>query len=272
MINEELAILIQSGLEDLLPALWEQCRRLISKYAWVFYGLHNGQCASCGVTIDDLTQEGYFAMLQAVKAFEPERGYKFLTYIKYPLQTHFNALIGLRTRQVQPLNVCRSLDMPIGKSGDMVFGDLIPDKEAGNTFDEIEFCDFYDVLYKSINKLSPQYRDIIHKRFFQNKTFKECAGANSWQLARERERNALRKLRGDTTIRKTYHEYYSFGIRHIGVKTFKSTHTSSTEAAVMLLEEIRNRRKREETIPSKRTVILADEFERRRRNIMRYVE
>ena len=44
-----------------------------------------------------MKQEGYFAFLDAVQAYSPASGYRFTTYLHYPLQNRINALLGVRT-------------------------------------------------------------------------------------------------------------------------------------------------------------------------------
>ena len=79
-------------------------------------------------------QTAFFAMLDAVHAYDPASGYKLTAFLKYPLQNRFNVLLGLRTVKAKkdPLNGCVSLDEPIGgESGDITRADVLPDDMRG---------------------------------------------------------------------------------------------------------------------------------------------
>ena len=74
MTNEEWAIEIQAGWED-YTELWEQVNKFIRQQAHRYFTLHAGTCAHAGVELDDLTQCGFMALQDAVRAFDPEAGY-----------------------------------------------------------------------------------------------------------------------------------------------------------------------------------------------------
>ena len=114
MTNEELATEIKQGSIDLLPELWEQIKLFIYKYCNRYFTLYGGSCTKAGADVDDLIQEGYFALLDAVQAYKPESGYKFITFMSYPLKNHLNTIIGIRTASGKnsALNNSMSLDKP----------------------------------------------------------------------------------------------------------------------------------------------------------------
>ena len=93
MTNEELAVQIQAGEREQLPELWEQVHRLL---ALMFRRLlsqspdNHTRAVSAGITLEDLEQEGYFALLEAVDAYDPTSGYKFTAYLKYPVMKRFS--------------------------------------------------------------------------------------------------------------------------------------------------------------------------------------
>ncbi|WP_394524361.1 sigma-70 family RNA polymerase sigma factor [Lacrimispora sp. JR3] len=73
MTNEELVIRIKAGInpeEDML-ALYNQVKAFIRKVAWKYRGQED---------IEDLEQEGFLALYDAVRGYDPNTGYKFLTY------------------------------------------------------------------------------------------------------------------------------------------------------------------------------------------------
>ncbi len=141
MTNEELCILIKNGDDGYLPQLWEQTRRLIVMKAKQRYeSLENKH----GTELDDLIQSGYLAVLEAVKYYDPVKGFKFTTYLTNTLKTAFNEVLGIRTVRRNPLNYCDSLDRPIGEDGDMTLLDTIGDMTPGRK--EIE-ADIVESVY-----------------------------------------------------------------------------------------------------------------------------
>ena len=79
MTNEEWAIEIQAGRAG-YGKLWEQVHKFIRQQAHRYFTLHAGTCAHAGVELDDLTQCGFMALQDAVRAFDPEAGTRLLTY------------------------------------------------------------------------------------------------------------------------------------------------------------------------------------------------
>ena len=106
MTNEELAVIIKQGNTQLMERLYLQNKGVIYQYAYWYYTKYRARCDSSGVVMDDLIQEGYFALCDTVQAYKPESGYKFLAFIKYPIQNRFNALVGYRVKKdlQEPIN------------------------------------------------------------------------------------------------------------------------------------------------------------------------
>lgn len=76
MSNEELVARIKAGVDtaDNMLQLWEQTKRFIHVLAKRYQSK---------AEIEDLEQEGYLALYDAVDGYKPEKGTKFLTYAEY---------------------------------------------------------------------------------------------------------------------------------------------------------------------------------------------
>lgn len=76
MTNEELVTLIKSGIdpEENMVTLYNQVRAFIYKIALRYR--NQGE-------LDDLLQEGFLSLYDAINGYDPETGYKFLTYAKF---------------------------------------------------------------------------------------------------------------------------------------------------------------------------------------------
>ena len=85
MTNEELVALIQAGenVEDNISKLYKRVERLIAKMALPY---------ADQLEVDDAKQEAYFALVEAIKEFNPLLGYKFNTIFSRILKNTFNRL------------------------------------------------------------------------------------------------------------------------------------------------------------------------------------
>ena len=108
MTNKEFAMKVKA-----VPALWEQVRRLCFLILRCFAVGHEENLAAHGVTMEDLEQEAFLAVLDAVEAYTP--GLAFVSYLAYPIRNRAGALCGLRTRREKPLGH----EEPIGGRGDL---------------------------------------------------------------------------------------------------------------------------------------------------------
>lgn len=72
MTNEQLAIRIKEGDKDLIPQLWDNVSKLLKSLCNKLHITSIEKCTKAGVTIDDIFQESYFAMLDAVEYYKPE--------------------------------------------------------------------------------------------------------------------------------------------------------------------------------------------------------
>ena len=76
MTNEELVIRIKAGIDpaENMLALYEQVKAFIHTIAWKHRGREE---------VEDLEQEGYLALYDAIDGYDPDAGCKFLTYAEY---------------------------------------------------------------------------------------------------------------------------------------------------------------------------------------------
>lgn len=80
MSNEELVERIKQGENSLMSDLYMNCRRFIIA---IIKRIGIEQAEDC----EDAMQDAYFGLYKAVKGFDESKGYKFLTYAKYHIQT-----------------------------------------------------------------------------------------------------------------------------------------------------------------------------------------
>lgn len=80
MSNEELVERIKQSENSLMSDLYMNCRRFIIA---IIKRIGIEQAEDC----EDAMQDAYFGLYEAVKGFDESKGYKFLTYAKYHIQT-----------------------------------------------------------------------------------------------------------------------------------------------------------------------------------------
>lgn len=213
MSNEELAVKIQAGELNYLPELWEQTKKWIA--ASYKRMLRNSTASQdrfirAGVTLDDLQQEGYFALLEAVDAYKPDAGYQFITYLRYPIMNRFFSAIGLRTAKGRndPLSAAISLDKPItGEDGDITLADVITDENSlaafENVLDDVRREQLHNVLEYCLSRLEPQQEKTIRSKYYSDKTLEQIADEMGCSLewARQTINKGLRNLRHPTCTR-----------------------------------------------------------------------
>ena len=217
MTTEQLAELIGQGdNNELLPLLWEKMRKLYRMWSDGYYTAHKERCDLCGVTPDDLRQEGYLSMLEAVKAYnsrsEEHKDTSFTSFCKFPFKSHAAELTGTRThkRHNEPLNRCRSdIDSPLpGVDGDSseTIGTTTPDPEAEQPFRDIEHSDYCRSIRAAVaNTLKEDSREhqVIKCRYYEDLTLKETGKAFGLSIERIRqlEKAAMRQLRNSRGLR-----------------------------------------------------------------------
>lgn len=179
MTNEELALKIQSGCDEYIPELWEQIAAFVEWRAKKYIAEYPPQYQDLK---EDLINEGYFAMLEAVKGYDEDKG-AFLTYLSYHLRSCFRSVIfsgrGKR-KESDPLNYATSLDIPIEDTDDLTLADMIIDDEAEAYYRNIEDVDFWEsvnhFLYKAIDQIQNEKgRAIIRYMYENGGTKKEAA-------------------------------------------------------------------------------------------------
>ena len=192
MTNEELARQIQQGERGLILSLWEQVRRFALQQArrWAYLGRG-------GVTMEDLEQAAFLALLDALEGWKSEEG-QFLTWYGLRLKSAFTAATGQRTKrdQMDPLQSCISLDAPLTdrEGNPFTLEDTIPDPQAEAAMERIGV---WDALYTAVGGLPAPQREELRRRYWLGQSTAEISAAtgSTEQEVRNLEAAALRTLR-----------------------------------------------------------------------------
>ncbi len=195
--NEELARRIQQGERDLILQLWEQVRRYAHDRAYKWFRATNGRG---GQTVQDLEQEAFLALLEALEGWDEDAG-PFLTWYSLRLKAAFTAATAQRTQRDRkdPLQDCLSLDAPLTdrEGNPFTLEDTIPDQRAEDDLNAVEERDRQEAIRRVLDSLQAEQRRVILLRYYHDMTREQTA--QRLHLTRSRaatiEAKALRLLR-----------------------------------------------------------------------------
>lgn len=229
MSNEELAVLSQQGNREAIAGLWEQAKRLLYQLARRFYGRYGADCcAQRGVTMADLEQECFLALLDAIKGFKPTVGYQFTTYLTRASESRFRAATGLR--KCNPLDIADSMNAPALDDGESTVeaGDLIPDPKAAGELEGIDTSaerEYYHTeLEAGLAALPPLQEAVIKERFYKSQQYRQIAAdiGDSASDVRREESHGLQALRANKHIQRLGDEYIAGNAyKHTGFSAWK---------------------------------------------------
>ena len=235
MTNEILAIRIKYGENEYSAQLWEQVKNFICKACNLFYSRFQNYCIRACVTREDLYQEGFLALMDAVNAYNPAKGYSLLAYISYPLRTRLNQLVGFRTAEGRNYLNTQSLDKtPSENDENLRLCDILPDESAEMAFLNAEERIYAQQLHRDLDaclsSLEPQQKEAIEARYYYNNPIPGAYALEKKALIRLRTgpcSKILKPYEEDIICRYAYNSSYTL---------WKESGYSSTEYAVMKLD------------------------------------
>lgn len=240
MTNEEIAAEIKAGREDLYTELWQQVKGFVAQQARQRY-LSTGGFG--GVEVEDLIQSGFLALVAAVGYFEPAGEYSFLTVLGKCLKTAFACAGGYRTSKRDPLNLCRSLDEPLGDDpeGDTLLDMLSDSRDAFEEADRrIWLAELRGAMAEELSKLPREESRVLLSRYYDGLNYAQIGAESgiSPTEARTREHRGLVKLRQPDTRLSGFVEEQTNYYTRVGVADFHRTQTSAVEVLVLKRERL----------------------------------
>ncbi len=226
MSNEELTVLINQGRAELLSVLWEQTRALL--FCIMKRCASEYDYESRGYTLEDLEQECYIVLCEAVKSYNPDKNYKLSTYFSFCTKNHLNAIIGNRIKSIglDLLNGAESLNKTISDNDEsLTLADIIADET--NDYEHVDDTVFNDELHnaleKALNDLEQMQRDCIKLHFYGNRSVTETGKYFniSQGKARQHINKGIKHLRRNKELRKHREEILTArAYNHIGIESF----------------------------------------------------
>ena len=239
----QLAASVRAGKPEAVPELWEAVHRFVEMEARRYASAFIGQ-----TTAEDLTQSGYFAMMDAAELYEPARGASFFKVLRYCLHKRFAEETGVRTSRRDAMQYADSTDLPALRDdpeGPTV-EDMIADDAALAAFAGVEYEDFVAyarrLIFSALELLPDNQRTLLSVYYFGGRNLEEAAqlaGYSCKQAAFDALRRALRFLQRCSKARElrfcldAFEDYDAifYAAGSVGGGRFDHSGMSSTEAA-----------------------------------------
>lgn len=199
MTNEELVALIQAGERDKINELWQN----VERFVWQQAGRRILRGAD-GVTVEDLYQSGYLALVEAVESYDAERGMSFIGWLAVALKNTFNAAAGQRSERQRrdPIHQAVSVDAPAyqDEAGPTV-AEIVPDESAVIAFSAVEYRDFLRycrrLIAAALYTLPPAQGNLLRLHYLEGRSLDDTAalcGLSCKQAASDTKFRALFRL------------------------------------------------------------------------------
>lgn len=241
MSNEELIINSENA-PELYNKLYMRNLKLIHKLCNSFYNRYELRAKQCGLEYDDLVQECYFAIPEAVKGYKKNGiGMKFVTFLRYPILNRLKGLFSLRTisGQKEPLNTSCSLNEPLPYDEELTLLDTVPDNNINIENDIVEQEFFKGVFPAAQATLNDVQYDVIRRHYKDNETLAQIAEAHNCSVntARAYKMKAIRALRRDRRFTDYFKDAVYSSVSRSGLKYFVNNGMSCVEWAVMKIDD-----------------------------------
>lgn len=243
--NEELVERIKAGEKELLPILWGQIRNLIALFATRYY-MTAQQRYSAYVDNEDFIQCGYFAMIEALNAYDPEKQFRFTSYLKYRYTDCVNKMLGIRRVRSDRGRIWELPPDPASLNKEMQQGE-------GDELEEFVFDDSTDperiveqrelskLIAAALEDLSQKQRAVIQGVFFDEKSTAQLAeelGFTDAQQTFRVKNKALNILSKNEPLRRYYYSNFDDPPE---VPSYESTTPERVLAAEECLDEWKRR-------------------------------
>ena len=213
--NAALVSLAATGDSLALEQLWAVNEDFIQRKTLHWYNRYKDTADRLGLTIEDLVQEGYFALIYAAKHYNAERG-DFTAYLNYAMLRQIKkAACGEHTRLVTTkdgrqlqisanlLNDCISLDANLDSDDEnsSTRGEITEDPAASQAFqkseDEIYTKELHTALEEAMTQnLTEREAHILRSRYYDCQSLQAVGNELGVQreTIRQIEHRCIRKL------------------------------------------------------------------------------
>lgn len=236
MSNEELVMQIQRGDTCAVEVLWEQIRRLAHKFAYRYHAATQGRG---GVTVEDLEQVEFLAMMDAIPRYDPAEA-AFSTYLVQYLRKHFQETSGRLYKDAKgyflpkdALNTAISLNMTVDDEEETELVEITADPATGleNIEEAIWHKQLRETVADVLQELPEEQAAVLRRRFWDQQTYEQIAGnmGSNASTVVGTEQKAIRVLR-QSKNKKRLIPFFDFNYYSgTGLGAFKSSGASVQE-------------------------------------------
>ena len=234
MTDEEIVILIQQGIDtkENLEILYYNVEPVLRRTAEAY---------SSYCEIDDLMQEGFFAVKRAAELWSPDKGASFRTYLQYWLKS---IIMRYAARDIDYHDHTKSLDYVLhdDNNGDsFTLGDTIEDEDdpIEDSTLRMEEKELKEKIWELVDTLEDRESGMLHDIYQHNFTLNDCS--QKYHLSPDRcgqiKRHGLANMRGKKELLSPYmiDSIESYAFKCSGKRNYKYTGTSCVEKAVIKL-------------------------------------
>lgn len=239
MTNEELVQAIQEGQKELAAVLWDQVKAWIHAKAVSFF---YSKGRERGLTVADLEQTGFLAMIDAADHYEQDRG-NFLSCLTVYLYSSFYTAAGFRTaKQVcDPINSPTSIYQTVNDDDDISIIDLqqSPQDPIAEAEERIYNEQLRADLLRELARLPEPQGYVIQQHYLEGRELADIALEldTTKDSLRRSETTAFRSLRHNTRLQEHIDALTPFYLR---------TRRGSLVSPVEKLAELRERLRAQE--------------------------
>lgn len=244
MSTEEMVVAIQGGNVALLEPLWDKLHRLVHTFAYRYYVATEGRG---GVTVEDLEQAGFLAVMDAIPRYDPEEA-AFSTYMVKYLRKHFQETSGRLYKDTKgylmpkdALNTCVSLNMTVDDEEKTEMMDLIEDSATyiENVEEKIWHEQLRDAVDRVLSEIPDDMAEVLRLRNYGRLTLDQIG--ERCHVDRERvrqlENRAIRKLR-EPKLSCRLRPFYDFNVYSgTGAAAFRRSGMSVQERYLITQEK-----------------------------------
>ena len=241
MTNEEIVGRIQQGEASLMDRLLEQNRCFIYKIArrYLLAAIRNR-----GMDLEDLAQAACIGMIEAVPAWDIERG-AFLTVAIYYMTCSIRQELGVLSTKQRFENheppMLLSTPAREDENSDSLL-DLIQDTTAKDPQQAAEQADMQRIVRGAVADLPDRQRDVVQAYYLDGYSMAELSSliGASTEKVEQTKRVGIKSLRRNKQLRLLWMEYEAAAFATRTYSAWKNTHTSAVEAGVMRRELMRS--------------------------------
>ena len=237
MTNEEIVERIRQGETGLMERLLEQNRGFIYKVARRYLPV---VIRNRGMDFEDLAQAACIGMIEAVPAWDIERG-AFLTVAIYYMTCSIRQELGVLTtkRRFENQEPPLLLSTPAGddENSDTLL-DLVHDTTVKDPQKAAEQADMQRIVREAVENLPDQQRDVVWAYYLDGRSMADLSnliGCSS-EKAEQIKRIGIKSLRRNIRLRLLWMEYEAAAFATRTYSAWKNTHTSAVEAGAMRRE------------------------------------